>query len=226
MTYVPTPDVRPPKVRPRAWWYLLVPLLFVGGIVSAILAGVDEATDMIDSFQRTGPGGVASIELDAGDEATVFALWDDGRRSEDLERPAATVTVVGPDGSEVPFRSGSGGRMTFSTGSDAGIGLGKFEARASGRHEVKVEFDPQPEVVLPVAAVGRLDFTSLFRNVLGSLGFGVVASIVAWIVLLVMRGSSKRRIRNQPQYVGVPTERAASTDQPPPPSGQGPISFN
>lgn len=206
-----------PKVRPSAWWYALVPLVFCGGVALGIAAAVSEGLSVADSFERVGPDGRASIELAQGDEASLFALWEDGRSSEGLSRPPVRVTVTGPDGDDVPFGPAGGGRTTFESGGDAGIDLGSFTARVDGVHEVEVDFELPAGVPEPEAAVGRLDLSAIVRETVRPIAIGAVASLAIFVLLLVLRGQSKRRIRRgQP---GTPP-------QPPSPGSQGPITFN
>ena len=210
-----------PKVRPSAWWYALVPVVFLAGVAIAVLAAIDEGRTIADSFSRVGDDGRASIELAAGEEATVFALWSDGRSSDSVTRPPATIAVTGPDGDDVTFRPAGGGTTTFDTGGDAGIDLGTFTARDDGTHQLEVEFDVPAGTPRSEAAVGRLDISAVVGRVIRPIALAALASLGLFVLLLVLRGASKRRIRRGPQFPGT------QFGPPSPPGGsQGPITFS
>ena len=182
------------RVRPSGWWYVLVPILWFAGLGFGILSVVERGIDAADSFREIRPGGSATVVLDAGDSANVYAVWQDGRDSESLTRPAATVTVQGPDGADVAFRSPNG-RTTFDFGDESGIELGSFEADAGGAYEVRADFPDADPSQPAYAAVGELDLSSIAAGVLRPIGLGTLAATALWILLLVLRGRSKRRAR-------------------------------
>jgi hypothetical protein len=182
-------------VRPSGWWYALVPVLFLLGIGYGLVVAVDEGRAVAESFSSFGADGRGSVELEDGDTATVLAFWEDGRSTESIVRPTATVTITDPDGDDVRFDPAGPSRSTFSFGSRSGIELGTFDAATSGTHDVQVTF-AQPG---PLAAVGRLDWQAIVGSVLRPIGLGAAAAVGLWILLLVLRGMSKRRRRAEPQ---------------------------
>ncbi len=202
------------RVRPSGWWYVLVPILVFAGLGVGIVGGIDEGRAVADSFASLGADGRGTTDLEAGDEATVMAFWNDGRSTDGIDRPPATVVVSGPHGDPVEFDQAGSGEMTFSFDSRSGIDLGTFTAGEAGEYGVSVTFDtPSGAVGTPLAAVGRLDFGSIIRRVVRPIGLGVAAAVGVWILLLVLRGSSKRRARSEPQV------RAASPQSPSSSSG-------
>lgn len=197
------------KVRPSAWWYALVPIIALAGFGFGIAAAIDEGRAVADTFQRFGSDGRTTVSLDEGDETTVFAMYGDGRDTSALQRPTATVAVEGPDGDEVAFDAAdSGGETTFDFGGDAGIDLGTFTARSDGEHEVRVKFVDDAVAGAPTAAIGRLDVSAIVGTVLRPMGSGILASIAVLILLLVLRGASKRRLRSSP--LAPPTDPGSS----------------
>jgi len=230
MTHTPPPLPTTPlsshaslgRVRPAGWWYLFVPLLFLAGIGVGVVTAVDEGRGVIDSFSTLGSDGVGTVQLEAGDEATVFALWDDGRGTDALERPVSTVVVTGPGGEAVTFDEAA--RSTTSTYSYEGasaIDLGTFEAPVTGTYRVRVTFQVGPEAVgAPNAAVGRLDWSGIVGRVLRPVSIGFAASIALLVLLIVTRGMSKRRLRATNVIAAPPLQGHDG------PASQGPISFS
>lgn len=188
-----------------------MPILLLVGIGYGVAAAIDEGRAVADSFSSLGRDGRGTVELEAGDTATVMAFWEDGRSTESITRPVAVVEITGPDGDDIAFDPAHNGRQTFSFNSKSGIDLGTFEAASSGAHEVRVAFvdptvgsaDPDRSPVEPIAAVGRLDWRSIVGSVLRPIGLGAAAAIALWISLLVLRGTSKRRRRESPQFQGA-----------------------
>lgn len=144
------------------------------GLAFGVSAAIDEGRAVADSFSELGDDGHATLDLDAEDEVTVMAYWNDGRPTEDIDRPAATVSIVG-------------------------INLGTFTAKEAGEHQVRVRLPVSGDP--PRAATGRLDVMQVVGSVLRPIGYGAAAAVILWIVLLVLRSSSKRRQREQPQSV-------------------------
>lgn len=220
MTHAPVPT--PPsmstsptapqgRVRPSGWWYALVPIVFLAGVGFAVAGAISWGFDIAESYELVGSDGTASVQLDAGDERTVFAVWDDGRSSDSLSRPPAKVTVHGPGGGDVAFEHGSGGgRSTFHVDGQSGIDVGSFTAPSSGTYDVAVEFDHSAGVA-PQAAIGEFSFGGLAERIMRPLGFGLAASVALLVALLVARGTSKRRLRESPQFQG-PTPVTGGTN--------------
>lgn len=219
MTYAPAPtpssmpmgpDSSAERVRPSGWWYALVPIIFLAGIGFAVASTISWGIDIAESYELVGPDGTASIQLDAGDEATVFAVWEDGRSTDSLSRPSATVRVTAPAGGDVEFDRGSDGSSTFSVDGTSGIDVGSFTAPSSGSYDVDVTFAPTSGTA-PQAAVGEFSFSGLAERVLRPIGIGAALAIALLVMLLVARGRSKRRRRQSPQFQG-PTPNTGGTN--------------
>lgn len=230
MSAIQIPSMR---VRPSAWWYLLIPLVLLAGAAAAITAGIDEAREIRDSFHTLGNDGRGTIELEAGDEPTVWAVWNDGRSTDSMTRPPANVQITGPGGQAVPFRArGSTGTTTWSFGSDAGVDLGTFSAPETGSYEVHVMYDiATPDgsigaVGVPAAAVGQLDLSASAWRVARPVLLATAAAVGILVLLLVLRGRSKRRVRQLQagSALDVPSQQAPPAP-PTPSSSSGPISF-
>lgn len=214
MSTIVTPAAR---VRPSGWWYLLVPVILLVGFANAILVGIEEVGGVADSFDRLGRDGRGSVTLEQGEQATLWATWDDGRSSESLRRPDATVVVTGPDDAVRPFER-SRSTTTFSVGEDAGIAVGTFQGADAGRYDVRVTWDDATEPgTRPVAAVGSFDISAVVGRVLRPILLALLAAAGLVVALLVLRGRSKRRNAARELY--------ASHD-PTSSSAQGPISFS
>lgn len=219
-----TLEERAARVRPSGWWYVLVPLLAVLGIVGGVLAAVEEGREVAESFRLLGEDRRGSIDLEAGDEATVWAVWQDGR--DDPERPAAAVLVRGPAGEPVAFRPRTNGETTFSFGHESGVDLGTFVARDAGRHELAVTWqDGAVRGAAPAAGVGVLDLSGLVDRVVRPIWLGVLAATVLFVVLMVLRGRAKRRIGARAAGHALESSTPVRPAAGAPPDQRGPIRF-
>jgi hypothetical protein len=209
-----TTAVVPPKVRarPSGWWYALVPILFFVGIGFGIAGAIDEGRSVIDSFSTLGADGRGSVALEEGQQATVMAVWPERQSTDGISRPPATVSVTGPSGTEASFDQADGGSTTYSFNSSSGIDLGSFTATEEGTYDVRVTFDTQAgSAPVPSAAVGRLDIAGIAGRTFRPIGWGALAAVGLWILLLVTRGASKRRQLANPQQLPTSVATTAST---------------
>lgn len=200
------------RIRPSAWWYLLVPVLLVSGVAFGIANGVDEGRRIADSFHGLGDDGSGTVELEAGDSPTVWAVWDDGRSSESVTRPPATVRITGPGGTPVAFdaREGSS-ETTWSVGSEAGVDLGTFTAPSAGRYDVAVTYEAGGVTgPVPTAAIGEVDLSGAVGSVVRPILQSLAAAIALTVILIVLRGRSKRRSTRDAS--GSAVEAAVRTD--------------
>lgn len=223
-------DVPGQRVRPSAWWYLLVPILLMAAVAFGIAAGIDEGRRIADSFRTLGADGTGSIPLEAGEEPTVWAVWQDGRSSDAISRPPAQVEVTGPRGQDIDFQPG-GSETTWSIGSEAGVDLGTFVAPVEGTYTVHVRYEAPGAGgaaavagPVPTAAVGTVDVSGSLGRVLRTVGVWALAALALWVVLLALRGRSKRRARRLAagnpldSHGGAPTSTPSATSS-------GPITF-
>ncbi len=215
---VPTPPTTPMpsappqgRVRPSGWWYVLVPIIFFAGVGFAIAGAISWGIDIAESYELVGADGKASIQLDAGDDGTVFAVWDDGRSTDNITRPPATVTVTGPDGEDVAFNRDDGGSSTFTVNDQSGIDVGSFTAPTTGSYDVEIAFDPTTSGTPPQAALGEFSFAGLGERIVRPIGIGFAASLALFVALLLLRGAAKRRMRSSPQFQG-PTPVTGGTN--------------
>lgn len=204
-------DVPSQKVRPSAWWYALVPIIGIAGIVFAILAGIEEFSGIEERFTRLGSDGTGTIELRKGEHASVWLLSENGSGSAALGLRSSTVEVTGPGGSPIEFEPATA-RSTFDFGNLGGVRIGDFEATSEGDYRVAAtagSMSGSSDV-----AVGNLDVGAAVVRTFRPAITGFLASTGLLILLLVMRGRSKRRIARA-------REQGAVLQGP----AQGPISF-
>ena len=214
-------DVPSERVRPSGWWYALVPIIGVVGIVYAILAGIDEFSDIEDRFTRLGSDGKSSIELREGEHASVW-LISESAGSGALDMRGADVRVTGPGGEPIEFEQATA-RSTFDFGNLGGVRVGDFEAASGG--EYKVAATARSMSGPADVAVGNFDVGSAVLHTFRPALIGFLASIGLLVLLLVLRGASKRRARNQPQYDPLQAPASSTPAAPTTSSSQGPISF-
>jgi hypothetical protein len=218
-------DVSTPRVRPSGWWFVLVPIIILVGVGFSIHNGIDEFGHLGDRFTKLGSDRQATIELREGEHASVWSISENGRAADTLRTDVA-INVVDPDGEHVDFDK-SFGTTTFDIGSSTGIKLGDFEATTPGTYAIGALLttdDPSFD-----AAVGNLDVGSAVLRTITPAIVGTLAAIALLVLLLVLRGRSKRRIAGgwqQPSLQApVTTATSTSVGSSEPPTPQGPISF-
>lgn len=207
-----TYEAKPQRVRPSGWWYALVPLLLVVGAGFAITNGIDEGRRIADSFHGLGDDGKGSIDLDAGDEPTIWAVWGDGRSTDGISRPPARVRIVGPDGDEVEFDPRDSAATTnWSFGAESGVDLGTFTAPTEGRYDVQVTYDAGGVAgPVPTAAVGELDLSDAVGQVVRPILQSLAAAVGLIVLLIILRRRSRRRLQRDAS--GSAVEAPDATD--------------
>jgi hypothetical protein len=189
-------------VRPSGWWFLLVPLLMIGGAAQSVATGFDQFRDIDEHFSRLGLDGDGTVELRAGDTASIWMLYTSGTDTRNMSKDA-NVTVIGPDGANVQVDRASA-RSTFEAGDLGGIRCCDFDAPTDGTYTIHADRSSGASDV----AVGNFEFGTAIARTLAPGLVGTVAGIATLILLLVLRSRSKGRIsqlRQQQAQVGVPT---------------------
>lgn len=188
------------KPKPGLAAALLIP--FVIWVVASIVAvvflvmGIQRAEDVYDDFARIDASTPTEVELTS---TGGYRIW--------LERPgddssdfgiteAATATVTGPDGEDVPVRTYSGS-LEYN---DATAVL-TFDIDEAGTYTIEADeatFSSDPSAGPARFAIGKGNpFAEAGKGILlmiliGTVGF--VIALILMIVMLVKRGRSKRRI--------------------------------
>lgn len=201
MTAIDVPKVR---VRPSGWWFLLVPLLIVAGATQSVRTGFDQFSDIGDRFTRLGLDGAGTVELRAGDTASIWMLYEAGTDTRAMSKDA-TVTVSGPDGSSVDVDRASA-RSTFEAGDLGGIRCCDFDAKTAGEYTIRAERSSGASDV----AVGDFDFGSAIAKTIAPGLIGLLAGIALLVTLLVLRSRSKRQQARPRHELATPTNQPAS----------------
>ncbi|MCW2961693.1 MAG: hypothetical protein JWM90_2080 [Thermoleophilia bacterium] len=210
------------RIRPSAWWYLLCAVLAFGGLILGIRQGFEEAGRIADSYERFDLGSAYEIELRRGDARDLYAIWNDGRSTDSLTRPALAIEIEGPNGSSVTPTLESGSQ-TFSDGAHSAIRVAGFEAPSDGTYAITVL--PEETTDVPdTMGIGSLDLLDALGRVLGTIALGFGLAIALVIALAITRGRAKKRRRKalSSSYLGVPNLGPPAPPQPP---SSGPITF-
>jgi hypothetical protein len=204
------------RVRPSGWWFLLMPLVIIAGTVQSVATGFDQFGDIGDHFHRIGPDGTGTVELSAGDTASIWMLYEHGTDTRSMSKDG-NVTVTGPDGASVEVDRASA-RSTFEVGDLGGIRCCDFDATVTGVYTVHAQRSSGASDV----AVGNFEFARAIAATLAPGLIGVFAGVGMLVLLLVMRARSKASIRREAQQLQVsPGVQAPSV----PPASTGPITF-
>src|SRR5688572_28886768 len=101
------------RFRPGGFWYLVPVAVVVGSIALAVAQGIEEARDCDDRLTGIGGDGMGEVQLEAGTEPAIWAVYDSG--GQNVIAPATRYTVTGPDGESVQ-PTGVTGSQTWNTG--------------------------------------------------------------------------------------------------------------
>ena len=127
--------------KPGGWWYGVAGVVAAGAVVVTGVLGVARATDLVaevDDFQRLdGPGTTSVSVVEPGEYAVYHEEITRGVRST-ADADGFVLTVVGPDGAEVPVRPSD---VRYGWGSRQAEAIGSFDATQAGLYVVQVDGD-------------------------------------------------------------------------------------
>lgn len=177
---LPAPTAAAP---PGRIWYLVGLAIFIAGMATMAIFLVTRLMGMEDGLARVVVPGEHRLVLAAGNY-TIFHETQsviDGKIYASTGLSGLSVTVTGPDGSDVPLTTASSGRYNF--GGHTGYSAFDFKAPAAGDYTLAARYDgaPGPETVL---AVGAGFLSSLLGTIFGSLAFAFGGAIVATIIMV------------------------------------------
>lgn len=207
------------KVKPHGAWFLLVPVLILGGGIAAVALFVVGVSGFADGMKHIELPGTETITVSkAGDQILFYEQPD---ASQATVPPGLSVTVTPARGGEPLEMSAPGGNVTYNYGDVAARAYRRVSFPAAGEYVVTSSL---PEGVVPHGqlAIGG-DPAGLLKTMGGAFGLGFggfVLGVIVLIVLLVMRGRSRKRI-NQQYWQQPPQGYAPGAQQvpqgPPPP---------
>lgn len=187
---VPVSETGGKKVSPAGYW-IAGAIFLVGGIAALVwfVVVIVGAINAPNDFARVRVPGQMRVELGTGE----WYLYHEAPGIQDSRGsfPAPNVVVTDPAGDKVLIRS-SGTSYNYETTDHEGESIGSFEARTAGVYTVEVSGTAAPGRSV---AVGRSLFSGAVPGILGSIGLGAVAFLVALVLLivtLVRRGKAKR----------------------------------
>ncbi len=168
-----------PATPPGRIWYLIAVGIFLVGMTAMAVFLITRLMSMDSGLTRfVAPGG-ETLTLDAGNY-TIFHEPQgviDGKIYSGGALTGLTVTVTGPDGSDVPLTAASSGRYSF--GGHTGFAVFDFTAASSGAYIIAGHYAddaPGPQTVL---AVGAGFLSGLLTTIFGSLGIAFGGAIIA-----------------------------------------------
>ncbi|WP_024800463.1 hypothetical protein [Nocardia sp. BMG51109] len=212
-----SPYPAPPRITPSTGWYVFAALLVVAGIAGAVAIGVTgllRSSNTVDDFQRVSIPGSGDVHLTETGGHTVYFEYPGA--TADVFEGGVNVRLIDPDGGTVALRDYSSS-LTYDLGGHEGRAGFSFDAPAPGTYHLVTQGDSGV-----TAAVGSGIGGSLGTTVVLALGVGVAGvalGIIVFIVVLVRRGASRRRLGPAFGRGGPPPGHPAG---PPPP---GPHEF-
>jgi hypothetical protein len=205
------------SLRPGRGWYVLAAVVGAGSVVVTGALGIVTAMDLVqrvDDFARFDAPGTTTVDVSEPGDYSVYHEHRASPAGSDVD-PDVTLTVTGPDGSEVSVRSSA---ADYGWGSRQADGVGTFTAARPGSYEVRAAGDGR-------LAVGRSIPTGWLYG-FGGTALAGAAGAVASGVLAVVVGVRRRRARRRgaPPGLADPTGPGAtgSTDPAGPDGPPGP----
>lgn len=195
-----------PKVRPSAWWYVAPPLIFILGIVIAVVLAVTSIAPGFDALTKSlvqfTPPATGTVTLSDGDEQTIYLQTE----ANGVAIPAsARVTVddvscrvTGPG--EQSITVGDAFDLTVTQGDDKYKALKEFTAAGPGTYTVRCEIGGGARDV-PLALGKTIGLWRLLGGTFGAIAAffaGGAIAIGVFVLILVLRIRSKRRSQGPP----------------------------
>lgn len=173
-----------PAAVPGRVWYLVAIAIFLVGMAAMAAFLITRLMSMDSGLTRFVVPGEQTLTLEPG-SFTIFHEPQgviDGKIYAGGSIEGLTVTVTGPDGSDVPLTAASSGRYSFS--GHTGFSVFDFSAASPGQYVVAGRYaddTPGPQTVI---AVGAEFMSGLLTTVFGSLGIAFAGAIVATIITI------------------------------------------
>ena len=198
------------QLRPGRFWYWVAAAVGVLGIAAAVLIAISILFGplLADLTPLDAPGSV-SLDLDSGDERTIYVQTRDSAGSTELPPDASISCQVTTGGA--PVELDSAGDLTVTKGDDKYNALFDFEASEGGSHEVQCQDETQPSRSIPLAIGEKVKiFLGIFAAFAAFLvGAGIAAAIGA--ITWSRRRSHKRRLQAEAaQRAAIGLDPAAS----------------
>lgn len=208
--------------RPARGWYALGPVLLVAAAALAILVAPLDVLDRIERVPTVAIPGTMEVEITAPGRYRIFLEHTGGGavRTEDLATRGVHTTLTAvhlDDGAPVAIQAPRA-TITYTFGAREGVMIGVMEAARAGTYRVTAT-----EALTPVPAQLRVDVEDtlgpgLVLPILGALavlGAGVLAGILA-VVVVAIRRAGDRRAAADPADPAAPPGGAHPWEPPPP----------
>jgi hypothetical protein len=211
----PAPKIDPKRLRPSRLWYWVAGAIAVAGVVLAGFLFFSILRPLFDDVDKFGTGQPVTVNLDKGEERTIYAQTagspaSPGLQTTDVPADDLECKVDGPG--ESPVEVSRADSFTLTKNADKYQAKFEFKARASGKHVVQCTYLPDTGAS-PALAVGphfgTVGFVARLLGFFAALfGGPLVGGLLAGGVAL-LRHRSKKRLQEE--------ERASW-----PPPGAGP----
>lgn len=195
MSYVP-----PPRVRPSGAAYLIPAFVWLAFSVVAFVAGgaqlINGLSDAVNDLERVPAATGGSVDLDEGKN---WLYYDNNLSSSSSATfdPGIDVTIIGPDGNEVPLKDFDGTTIDYSTDDGSGVSFGQFDAPSDGTYQIQVaegsSTSPDAEILVGGNVLAGVKTGAIIFFSVGTFGF--VLALIIFIVIARKRGKSKRQMQ-------------------------------
>ena len=203
--YVPSSQLRPGR-----FWYWVAIAIGVLGVAAAVLIAITLLFGPLlsDLTPLDAPGSV-SLDLDSGDQRTIYAQTRDSGASTGIPADASISCQVMTGGA--PVELDSAGDLTLSKDDDKYDALFDFEASDTGAYEVQCQDATQPTRSVPLAVGEKVKiFLGIFLA-FGAFLLGAAIATAIGAITWSRRRSHKRRLQAEAaQRAAIGLDPAAS----------------
>lgn len=192
-------------VKPHWGWFLLAPVLLIGGIVAAFALVVSGVSGMASERQVVPVPGKGEVSFE--EAGAVLVSFEETGAAPARVPSGLEVRIYSTGDSEALPMSSPGANYTYHYSGVAGRGIGAVEIPSPGSYRVETRLrqgtEPPPGAAV---AIGRNPAGAILGAVFGAFalaGGGAVLALILVVVVAVKR-SSFRRARQASLYAGHP----------------------
>jgi len=194
------------RPSPGRWLYLLSLIIFIVGVVAAIVLvviSVQHFRNLPHGFTRVVAPGTTVVDLKKSGSYTIFYEYQSEVNGQSYstgqDLPNLLVSIKGVDSGEVIDVNQPGSSSTYSLGPDSGISVLKFKIDHPGSYTFTTSYQngqTGPDVVLAIGQGFTANLIGGIASIFGSVAVFCGSTMIAIILTLVVFFLRQRRPRD------------------------------
>ncbi len=194
------------RPSPGRWLYLLSLIIFVVGVLAAIVlvvVSIRHFRNLPHGFTRVVAPGTTVVELKKSGSYTIFYEYEsqvDGQNfSTGQDLPNLLVSIKSVDSGEVIDVNQTGSTSTYSLDSNSGISVLKFKIDHAGSYAITTSYQngaTGPDVVLAIGQGFTANLIGGIASIFGSIAIFCGSTMIAIVLTLVVFFLRQRRPRD------------------------------